>query len=202
MCNIFFDMQNTASKAPQNTISDGTELGNLKSLGNRICIIGLSSSGKSTFSCALARKLGIPVINLDTIAHYPHTAWQRRPNADFVADHDREIAADSWVMDGNYSVCMPQRFERATSVIWLDMSRFGCTVRYLLRCLKKDAGRKGKLEGATKEFNWALLKYTWFQYPKNKIKYQNLLENYSHPIIIIRSMTELNRYWTEWELPN
>lgn len=92
----------------------------LSQLGSRICIIGPSNSGKSTLALALGKTLGIPTHHLDQLAHLPHTNWHRRPDADFVHAHDEIIRKESWVVDGNYSLCMPQRFDRSAGVIWLD----------------------------------------------------------------------------------
>lgn len=163
-----------------------------KTLGPRICIIGPSNSGKSTLADFIGKKTGSKIVHLDQLAHEPHTNWQRRKNAEFIADHDAAIGGDSWVMDGNYSLCMPQRFERATAVIWLDPPLMGCMLRYIMRSLKNDGRRVGKLEGAQKEFSIALVKYTLLNYPKNKIKYMKLLEQFDGVLIKINSMKDLD----------
>jgi hypothetical protein len=83
-------------------------------LGERICIIGPSNSGKSTLAEAIARKRGLKAVHLDQLHHLPNTNWKPRPAADFLALHDEEISGSQWVIDGNYSKCFPQRFQRAT----------------------------------------------------------------------------------------
>ncbi len=95
----------------------------LAELGDRICILGPSNSGKSTLADAIARKRGLPAVHLDQLHHRPGTDWEPRPEAEFLAVHDATITGPRWVMDGNYSKCMPQRFDRATGVILLDISR-------------------------------------------------------------------------------
>src|SRR5882762_504368 len=102
----------------------------LNQLGVRVCIIGPSNSGKSTLAERLACKLGTEAIHLDQLAHVPHTNWQRRSDQDLISEHDEVIASDKWVIDGNYRVCMQQRFERATAVIWLDPPLIGFLYRY------------------------------------------------------------------------
>lgn len=172
----------------------------LEELGSRVCIIGPSSSGKSTLASLLGKKIGAKVIHLDQIAHHPNTAWVRRPDADFVAEHDREIAQETWVIDGNYSICMPQRFARATAVIWLNPPLAGTILRYILRCLKNDPARQGGLVGANKEFRFFLLKYTLVNYPKNRIKYRALLERHDIPVLHMNSIRLFNRYVRHWVL--
>ncbi len=152
----------------------------LQALGKRICIIGPSSSGKSTLATALAHRLAIPVFHLDQLAHIPHSNWVRRPNEAFRADHERLLAAENWVIEGNYSFLMPERFTRATSVIWLDPPLSGTLFRYIRRCWKQETARPGRLQGAQREFSWKLIRYTLLSYPKNRVKYRQLLEQYPH----------------------
>ncbi len=74
-------------------------------LGPRICILGPSNSGKSTLAQAIARKHGCACVYLDQLHHSPSTAWLPRPRQEFFALHDAAIAAEQWVMDGNYLGC-------------------------------------------------------------------------------------------------
>ena len=93
----------------------------LADLGERICILGPSNSGKSTLAEAIARKRSLEVVHLDLLYHLPNTDWEVRPTDEFVALHDAAITGERWVIDGNYSKCMPQRFLRATGLILLDI---------------------------------------------------------------------------------
>jgi adenylate kinase family enzyme len=170
----------------------------LQKLGTRICIIGPSNSGKSTLADRLGEKIDAKVFHLDQIAHKENSNWERRPDEDFVSDHDDVINQENWVIDGNYSICMPQRFDRSTAVIWLDPPLIGFLWRYIKRSLKNDPSREGNLNGAQGQFSWGLIKFTFFSYPKNKVKYNKLLENYRKPLIKIRSMRELNKGYKEW----
>lgn len=79
----------------------------LSELGTRICVLGPSNSGKSTLAAAIGRKLGIEVVHLDQLHHVPSSDWQPRPANEFLALHDEAINREQWVMEGNYSSCMP-----------------------------------------------------------------------------------------------
>ncbi|WP_198137576.1 hypothetical protein [Terriglobus sp. TAA 43] len=94
----------------------------LSELGERICILGPSNSGKSTLADAIARKVDLQAVHLDQLHHLPHTNWVPRPASEFLALHDEAIAGERWVIDGNYSIHFPQRFLRATGIIVLDVS--------------------------------------------------------------------------------
>jgi adenylate kinase family enzyme len=142
----------------------------LPELGERICILGPSNSGKSTLAAAIARKCNLPAIHLDQFHHLPNTDWQPRPTSEFVALHDTAIAGDRWVMDGNYSQCMPQRLRRATGVILLDISAPASLLRYFRRTL---FGRRriGALEGGQDSIKWLMIRHISVVSRKNRKRY-------------------------------
>jgi adenylate kinase family enzyme len=174
----------------------------LQDLGKRICIIGPSNSGKSTLAKKLSEKLNVPVAHLDQLAHVPGTNWIPRANEEWKDDHDRFIEGEHWVIDGNYSFSMPQRFTRATYVIWLDFSPVGCVMRYLFRSLKSDPDRPGRLQNATNEFSFDLVNYILFRYPKSREKAKAILDVNTVKVLRLSSIRELNHYYKLWDLPH
>ena len=171
-----------------------------KVLGNKICIIGCSSSGKSTLGDMLSKKLNIPVVHLDLLAHDYDTNWRRKSDSELIKLHNQVLEKDCWIIEGNYSVCMKERFSMATAVIWLDFNVLTSVVRYIKRCASGDKNRVGKLPGSSKEFSFWLLKHILFVYPKNRAKYQKILESISVPIIKIESMKRLEEAKRIWRL--
>lgn len=152
-------------------------------LGKRIAIIGPSCSGKSTLASLLAARMNVPVLHLDQAAHHHGSNWQRIPDSELIVIQKEFLLHDSWVVEGNYRVCMPERFAKADTVLWLDPPLTGCMWRYLLRCMGKG-DRHGGLPGATKEFSWALIRYTFNNYPKNKAHYERFLAQTPHLQVI------------------
>ena len=128
----------------------------LADLGEGICILGPSNSGKSTLAETIARKRGLEVIHLDLLYHLPNTDWKVRPPDEFVALHDTAITGEQWVMDGNYSKCMPQRFLRATGLILLDISTPVSLFRYCRRTIF-ERQRVGALEGGRDSIKWGMI---------------------------------------------
>ena len=172
----------------------------LNELGQRICIIGPSNSGKSTLANQLGEKLNIPVCHLDQLAHIPGTNWKLRDEKEFAADQDAFLEKESWIIEGNYSFCMPQRFAKATSLIWIDPNFLGCCFRYLSRCIKNDRNRPGRLKDATNEFSFEMMNHILFKYPKIRQKHKAILSGYNFPLLYIRSMKGLNQYYMKWGL--
>ncbi|OPZ79133.1 MAG: topology modulation protein [Alphaproteobacteria bacterium ADurb.Bin438] len=167
----------------------------LEDLGSRICIMGPSSSGKSTLTRAIADKKGIEYCHLDSMAHIPNTNWVRCDNDEFIKKHDEFIKKDSWVIDGNYKLTIPQRFDRATAVIFLDFSPLKCCFYYLKRCLFKK-NRYGTLEGAKSDFSFELLRYIIFDYSKKIDSYRKLMESKKNIFkIYVKNRKELNELY-------
>lgn len=171
----------------------------LADLGRRICILGPSNSGKSTLATAIGRKCTIDVIHLDQLYHLPNTDWQVRPTDEFIALHNRAITQDQWVMDGNYSSCMGQRFDRATGLILLDVSTPTSLLRYANRTLF-ESDRHGALEGKRDSLKWSMIRHIIVRTPKNRIRYEQLFHDLDLPKIYLSSVREINRCYQQWGL--
>ncbi|PBC01049.1 AAA family ATPase [Mesorhizobium sp. WSM3860] len=171
----------------------------LSDLGDRICILGPSNSGKSTLADATARKRGLEVIHLDQLYHPPDTDWEARPKDDFVALHDAAISRERWVMDGNYSVCMPQRFRRATGLIVLDVATLASLLRYFRRTLFEKE-RRGALEGGRDSVKWDMIRHIAITTPKNRRRYRAMFEQTNLPKVQLSSLRAIKRCFREWDL--
>ena len=173
----------------------------LEQLGHRICIIGASSAGKSTLAKVLAGHLNLEVCHLDQLAHIPHTNWQLRNKDDFKADHQDFLKnTDRWVIEGNYSFLMKDRFLEATSVIWLDFAVAGSLWRYINRSFQNNDKRNGNLTGATRDFSWLQMKRIVFTAPKNRAKYKALIAECDMNLVYINSFRKLKKYYRYWGL--
>lgn len=165
----------------------------------KICIIGCSSSGKSTLADLLGKKYNMPVTHLDLLAHQEGTQWTRVPDSELIKSQKSILSQDSWIIDGNYSSCMQERFSAASTVIWLDFNVFFCLIQYLKRSLKSDTSRPGRLNGAKNEFSWRLIRHILRVYPKNHLKYESLLQQFPNlSVIRVHSVSELKRYYKQW----
>lgn len=82
----------------------------------RILIAGTSGAGKTTLGRRLSQATGIPHTEIDSLYHGPE--WTPRP--EFVADVQRLVAGDQWIVEWQYRKVRPLLLERADTLIWLD----------------------------------------------------------------------------------
>jgi adenylate kinase family enzyme len=123
-----------------------------------------------------------------------------RPAEDFHALHDAAIADDRWVMDGNYSACMPQRFQRATGLILLDVSTLRSLWRYLRRtCFEQD--RLGGLEGGRDSLKWTMIHHIAVVSPRNRKRYVEMVERVAMPKVSLPSARAIRQGYRQWDLP-
>lgn len=172
----------------------------LTALGDRIMVLGPSNAGKSTLAIAISDEINLPVVHLDQLQHLPNTDWKSRPETEFKALHDEAILSDRWVIDGNYSRLMPQRFERATGVILLTSDRWLRLARYLKRSLGKPSSRAGSLDGGPEYLKWEMIDWILFKTPRNSERYAKMIKPVAIPKIECRNLKELKALYQTWNL--
>ncbi len=125
----------------------------MDSIPNRICVIGSSAAGKSTFSRALASKLIAEYIELDSHLHGPN--WQPIPEELFIRSVRARMASNErWVIDGNYGN-RARQFEDADLIIWLDYPFHTVISRVLRRTLRRLLTRESLWNG--NQESWRML---------------------------------------------
>lgn len=170
----------------------------LAALGRRIMILGPSNAGKSTLAVALGEKLGIPCHHIDSFRHLPHTDWEQRPAAQFHALHDAVVAEPEWILEGNYSEVMPQRLNRATSILVIDAPLLTRYRRYFVRTLFQKH-RAGMLEGAQDSVKWVMVHWLW-KSRRSARKYREMARRSGLPHVFTRTPAELDALYVAWGL--
>jgi adenylate kinase family enzyme len=116
---------------------------------DRVLVVGLSGSGKSTVAGDLARLLGVPHVELDALFWEP--GWTEAETEVFVARIEERTAGDRWVVCGNYwSKLGPYLWPRADTVVWLDLPFWLVEARSVRRTLHR-ALRRTELWGGNRE---------------------------------------------------
>jgi len=95
-----------------------TDLSSPAHVGQRIVVVGVTSSGKSTLARQLATRLALSHVELDALHWDPN--WTPAP-ADVLRERvSHALNGDRWVVDGNYQMVRDLVWPRAETIIWLD----------------------------------------------------------------------------------
>jgi adenylate kinase family enzyme len=105
----------------------------------RISVVGNSGSGKTTLARSLAAAMGAPHLELDAVYHQP--GWAELETPEFRRRVAGFVAADRWVVDGNYSKVQDLVWDRADTVAWLDLPRRRVMRQIIWRSLSRAARR-------------------------------------------------------------
>lgn len=148
----------------------------------RINVVGTSASGKTTFSKALAQKMGAAHIELDALNWQSN--WEACTFEELLIKLKHYLAVERWVLDGNYSKTTPVKWQNVDMVIWLDYG-FG---RTLYQSLSRTLGRiisKQELWVGTNNIETfrqsffsrdSVVLYMIQNYRKNRQKYLNIMQ--------------------------
>lgn len=142
----------------------------------RIRVVGNPGAGKSTFSRALADRLGVPYLELDEICWGPD--WTMRDPSEVQDALRRFLASEparaGWVVDGNWDGLRQGIGDDADVTVWLDYSRAVAMWRLLRRTLRRALTRQelwhgnreclGNLLRRDPERN--ILVFAWGNYPR------------------------------------
>ena len=164
----------------------------------RVLVIGSPGAGKSVFAQRLAAVAGLPLVHLDR--QYWRTGWVEPDKATWTQQVKDLIAEPAWVMDGNYGGTLPQRLERADTVVWLDMPRWRCLWRVVKRVLR-DYGRtrEDMTPGCPERFNWEFLVYVW-RFPRDqRLRLMDVLKDFGGERVVLSNPSAVASFLDAFE---
>lgn len=128
----------------------------------RVLVIGAGGAGKSTFAVRLGQRTGLPVVHLDR--EYWQPGWIEPAPAAWQATIARLVAADRWILDGNFGGTLEQRLAACDTVVFLDPPRLQCLWRVLRRRLQHRAQTRADMapgcnERLSPDFLWWIWTY-------------------------------------------
>src|SRR3989337_3887231 len=95
----------------------------------RVLVIGPCGAGKSAAAIELGHLLDLPVYPLDRL-HW-REGWIESSREELLEAFAPMLAAERWLIDGNYGGTMSERVERADTVVYLDYPTWICLWRAL-----------------------------------------------------------------------
>lgn len=126
----------------------------------RVLVIGTGGSGKTTVARRLAERTGLPLIHLDSL--YWRAGWQPTPAEEWRATVEQLVAADRWIIDGNYGGTLDLRLEACDTVVFLDLPRIVCLWRVLKRQLRYlGRVRSDVPQGCPERLRWEFVAWIW-----------------------------------------
>ena len=145
----------------------------------KIIVIGCPGSGKSTFSKALHKATGIPLVHLDML--YWNTDKTTVEKAVFLERLSNALQEDRWIIDGNYASTMELRLQACDTVIFLDYP-----VEVCLAGIRERQGKpRSDMPWADREEDSEFLAFVQDYNAQNRPRVLELLRNHSDKTVFI-----------------
>ncbi len=156
---------------------------------DKIIVIGSPGAGKSTFSRRLKDILGLPLYHLDMIWHMPDKT--NIAKEEFDRRLEEILAADKWIIDGNYQRTIEMRLEKCDTVFLMDFPLEVCLAGAKARIGKKRDDMPWFEEELDEEFRQWII-----DFPEKKLpEIYEMLDKYAGKnIIVFKSRQESDEY--------
>jgi adenylate kinase family enzyme len=164
----------------------------------RVVILGPVGSGKSTLAVEIGRRTGLPVVHLDLL--FWRAGWTPAPRAEARERLAAAVREDRWVLDGNFlpdsDGSWDARFDRADTVIFLDLSRRACLWRVAKRVTRGRAPRPDLPEGCMEGVDRATLRWIWSDPREERPRVLRILERLDEGVAVqhLRSGSDVQRF--------
>ena len=133
---------------------------------NRISIVGISGSGKSTYSRLLGSKTGLPVYHMDSLLFGPD--WEEITIEKQIENRNSIISQDKWILEGY--IADEYHLSRSELTIFLDLPRIPCAWGVFKRGWEyRNIPRPELAEGCTDDFNFYYIWHTFLRLERKSI---------------------------------
>lgn len=159
---------------------------------NKIYIVGIVASGKTTLSRQMSKRLNIPYYELDSIVWHKTEQGRCKRTPEEQAEIIREIDYDGdWIFEGTYRESYHQLFDMADKIIFLDTPLWKRIIRILLRFMKQQL----QIEKCNykSDINMLKMMYKWTRdFENNRAKFERMLSQYEYKLITIKREKQVN----------
>lgn len=165
----------------------------------RVVVLGPVGAGKSSLATRLSRRTGLPVVHLDLL--FWRAGWELAPRDEALQDLAAAVADNRWILDGNFLADRDggwdARFDRADTVIFLDLPRSLCLWRVLKRRVTERGRSRPDLPvGCSEGLTLSVLRWIW-SYPKaDRPRVLRILARLSERVAVhhLRSASKVQRF--------
>lgn len=159
----------------------------------RVLVIGPCGSGKSTLARELAPRMGLPLIHMDQLGW--QAGWVETEKAELRTRLAEAVAAERWMIEGNYGSVLPPRLERADTVIYLDFPIRLCLWRLIKRIVTlRGQSRPDMPEGCPERFDLAFFWYVMNWNTGPRVRTEAHIAPYADKVIRLRSPDALAQW--------
>lgn len=170
-------------------------------LGQRICVVGTSGSGKTFVARALAERLDLRYISNDALIWRAN--WEAVPRDEQYVAFDAATAGGGWTFDGNLGPSPEDQLvlSRCDTLVWLDLPRWqvmpSITRRTLWRAITRERLWHGNVERwRTVLSRDSMIAWAWRTYPRQKRRYVALFDapDAARTRVRLTSRRQVNRW--------
>ena len=164
---------------------------------NRIIVCGISGSGKTTLAGKLAARLDLPRHELDALHHGP--GWVKRP--EFEADVEEFSRGERWVTEDQYHRFLGDLlWQRADTVVWLDLPRRTVMWRVVRRSLGRAITRRELWNGNREDWSSWLepdhpIRWAWTHHRHRRAQTADLVTRYPEVTVIRLRTARAAKRW-------
>lgn len=161
----------------------------------KICVVGYSGSGKSSFSIKLSDLYKIDATHID-ILHFK-SGWIERDALDRNAMLKKVVDQDQWVIDGNYSKILKERFVLADQIFIFNFNRFKSLYGAIVRRIKyRNKTRRSMTEGNKEKLDFEFIIWILFKSRTKQRRsfYSGLKKAYPNKVVEFKKRSQVNHY--------